>query len=147
MSMIALRARDIPDSDVPPSSEEIEQIPWAGRFSTEGSQYWESTERDDTVRVWLLPSGRWAKTAYGWNCYITDDEARVWLSKHEYRDAVREHIDREHDGPGRPGIGPEVKFRVPLAVRDEVDRLARVNGVTRADELRAIVTDAIYFTA
>lgn len=122
---------------------------YAGSFDTDAAMYWEHSG-SSTARVWLTPSGRWVKTTpptshdtRGWRSYITVDQARAWLAEHGHTDAIREHIDVERDELGRPPIGPEVKFRVPAAVRDAIDAMASRNGLTRAEQLRAIVMDTV----
>jgi hypothetical protein len=146
MSLIRLRARLITDPELElfaAGDNFAIDIPWAGSFNTETATYWDADGTNDTTRVWLTPAGRWVMTRKPWDCYITPEQARAWLTEHGHRDAAVEHIDRQYAGPGRPEVGPEVKFRVPTEVRDRVDELARVNGVTRADQLRTLVMDAI----
>jgi hypothetical protein len=141
MAIIRLRAR-LPDDSDPYAFPDL--VPKAGTFDTNAASYWPAGSPDDTTRVWLTASGKWVMTARDWDCYITPIEAREWLTANGHRDAAVEHIDKQYDGPGRPEIGPEVKFRVPQEVRDRIDALATVNGVTRAEQLRTIVMDSLY---
>ena len=132
-------------------------VPWAGSLNTAAAQCWrvEVTDcgdgtgeprADEAVmpgRIWLTPSGRWALTTRDWDCYLTTNQARHWLIHNGYHDVVRDHIDRPRDREGRPEIGPEVKTRLPETTIAAVDRLAQINGLSRAAQLRALVMDAI----
>jgi len=42
--------------------------------------------------------------------------------------------------PGRPEIGPVVVARVPQALSERIDALAEADGVTRAEEIRRLLT-------
>lgn len=151
MSLIRLHAAPLPDDYDgmldqldPDYSDSIAELRrWAGSFNTETAMFWESAG-DNTDRVWLTPSGQWVVTStlYG-DAFVGTDWARRWLAANGHADVVTEHIDVEHDGRGRPEIGPEIKFRVPEQVRDAIDRLAAANGRTRAEQLRAIVLDTV----
>jgi hypothetical protein len=120
------------------------EIPYAGTFELSTATYWGHADPTVSTRVWLTPSGKWVMTSTDWDCYITPVRAREWLTANGHHDAAIEHIDRQYDGPGRPEIGPEVKFRLPVEVRDRIDELATINGVSRADQLRTIVMDTVF---
>jgi hypothetical protein len=144
MSIIRLRPAPLPGDDDPFAANlDAFRENWAGVFETDTAQHWQASD-GTTDRVWLTPSGRWVLTSglHG-DCYITADWARAWLVRHGYPEVVAERIDVTHDGRGRPEIGPEVKFRLPEQYREALDRLATRNGLTRAEQLRAIVLDTV----
>lgn len=145
MSVIRLLAAPLPGDDADPFTADPAEFDrsWAGSFETDTAKHWQASD-GTTDRVWLTPSGRWVLTSkqYG-DCYITTTWARTWLARYGYPEVITEHIDVARDGRGRPEIGPEVKFRLPEQHRDALDRLAARNGLTRAEQLRAIVLDTV----
>lgn len=44
-------------------------------------------------------------------------------------------------GPGRPPIGPDVHVRYPPVILARLDKLAKREGVTRAELLRRIAAE------
>jgi hypothetical protein len=112
-----------------------------GWFETETADYWEHPTRTD--RVWLTPSGRWVWTAADLCEYLTVDEARQKLTEWGHGDAVAEHIDQPQPGRGRPEIGPEVKTRLRESVVDALDAMAAAQGISRAEQMRQIITDGV----
>jgi len=142
MSIIKLMAGQFADDSTVSEEEIYEANRTAGSFNTETAEWWAATD-GTTDRVWRTPSGRWVYTSKHRDCYLTIAQAREWLAAHGHSDVIVKYIDREQDGPGRPEIGPEIKFRVPEQVRDAIDQMARENGVTRADQLRMIVMDVV----
>lgn len=117
-----------------------------GWFETETVvDYWEHPTRTD--RVWLTPSGCWVWTATDLCEYLTADEARQKLTEWGHGDAVAEHIDRPQAGRGRPEIGPEVKTRLPLSVIAAVDAMAEARGISRAEQMRQLITDGVWAPA
>jgi hypothetical protein len=142
MSVIKVLAAQLPD-DRFPSEEEYDQANrWAGSFNTQKAEWWAAAD-GSTDRVWRTPSGRWVFTSKPRDCYLTVTEARAWLAANGHSDVIVQHIDREQDAPGRPEIGPEIKFRVPAEVRDAIEEMAKRNGISRADQLRMIVMDVV----
>jgi hypothetical protein len=135
MSIIRLHPAPLPD-DPFAALEEDPVWAWAGSFDTETAEFWQSSEEDDTTRVWRTPSGRWVMTTRAWDSYIARDEAHKWLRRHGHADAIR-----EHDGPGRPEVGPCVKVRLPEETLADVDAMAERNGVSRAAQIRAMIMD------
>ena len=140
MSILRLHAG--PDADSPFAVDPDADRRWVGSLDTDLAKYW-AAEGDATSRLWLTPSGQWAYTSGPDQHYVTVEWARAWLTRNRYPEVIAEHIDVEHDGRGRPEIGPEVKFRLPAQYRDALDRLAARNGLTRAEQLRAIVLDTV----
>lgn len=140
MSIIRLHAA--PLTDDPMALDPDVERPFVGSFNTETAKHWAASD-GTTARLWLTPSGRWVYTYSPEQCYVTAAWARAWLTRHGYPEVIAEHVDITHDGRGRPEIGPEVKFRLPEHARDALDRLAARNGLTRADQLRAIVLDTV----
>jgi predicted DNA-binding protein len=44
--------------------------------------------------------------------------------------------------PGRPAIGPAIQLRLPPELRAKLDRWAASQGVTRAEAVRELLTEA-----
>ena len=46
-------------------------------------------------------------------------------------------------GPGRPPIGPAITLRLPADLLKQLDRRAKRDGVTRAELVRQLLSDAL----
>jgi hypothetical protein len=115
-----------------------------GTLDHDTAQYWPvGSTSTGHKRVWLTPSGRWVWTAPKRCSYLTPLEARQLLVAAGYDNDVRELIDKAQDGRGRPEIGPEAKARLPQEAIDQLDALAKLNGTSRADEMRALILDGL----
>lgn len=113
-----------------------------GSFSTETAECWQSSADDDTTRVWLTPAGKWVLTSRENVYYLTSKQARAWLVRHGWTDAVAEHLN--HAERGRPEIGPEVKLRLDPKTIARVEELAAINGFDRSEQMRVLITDAAF---
>jgi hypothetical protein len=77
--------------------------------------------------------------------FVDNDAARAWLITNNRDEDVAKYFGEleEERGPGRPEIGPEVKTRLPADIIAALDVMAAAKGVTRAELLRDIVSNAL----
>lgn len=78
--------------------------------------------------------------------FVSDDEARDWLTRSEINDeAIERYFGEveEEKGPGRPEIGRLVGVRFPDDILAALDARAEVEGVKRAELIRRLVTEAL----
>ncbi|HET8684961.1 MAG TPA: CopG family transcriptional regulator [Micromonosporaceae bacterium] len=130
------------------AEEYAESTYWDGhnRRSTQTGSQW------DHEILYHTSGGRWVLYTYSNRqgvpdgyAFVTPDRAREWLIKNEDDKAVERHFGtiEEERGPGRPEIGPEVKTRLPEEVVAALDAMAERAGLSRAAQLRQIVTDGV----
>lgn len=149
-----------------------------GRTTTEGwfdprraeqfsaATYWDGQNRASVVTrsewidEWLYrtPGGRWVlnrdATRYNGGAdvyrFISDDEARDWLTRSECNDEALERFFgpvADESGPnlgGRPPMeGQRVQAKLPTDLLAQVDAAAEATGVTRAEWIRRACTAAL----
>lgn len=126
--------------------EEVARFDGQNYISTATGSEWNHEELYRTV------AGRWV--LHWWSQYagapdryrfITGDEAREWLMKQEHEAAVIRFwgAPEEERGPGRPEVGPSFHVRLPDELLAEVDRLAQVGEMSRAECIRKLVNEAL----
>lgn len=87
------------------------------------------------------------RTPLGWVCrfemgakvasnFITDAQAADWLLHHGHRSAHDQFFGPAGRGPGRPPIGPQMSFRLPLEDVAELEAAAKAAKSTRAVVIR-----------
>ena len=120
----------------------------AGRFDESRAQSWAAKDGSELVRTAM---GRWALRGATDAEYflVREENARQWLIANGHLAAVRTIIDhdlREDELPsiGRPPIGKPINLRLPDSLREQIDALARTNGLDRSQMIRRLLEAGIH---
>lgn len=103
-------------------------------------------------KLYRTAGGRWV--LHWWSNYgneadryrfISDEDAKQWLLAQHHDGAVEEYFGglEEEAGPGRPEIGPAVHIRLTAGLLAQIDDLAADEGLSRAETIRALLTEAL----
>jgi hypothetical protein len=132
----------------------------AGWFETSAAQSWSDVDYNGNgsrgigrgQAVWRTKGGRWVLQEWtNWegeiehNRFISPEQAREWLLANNADDAVEQHFGPVEDerGPGRPEVGKPVQIRFPDDMLAGIDAYASEQGVSRAEAVRQIVSEAL----
>lgn len=148
--------------DYPAGWDEDASVTLAGWFDMEKAQKWSDADSNGdgsggTGRgqaIVRTAQGRWVLcnwTRYQGDAntyqYTTAEDAREWLLREGYDDAVTEHFgeipEEEDRRGGRPAIGGEVNVRLGDDLLAMIDDHATQRGISRAEALRRLAQDAV----